>query len=77
MEKIIQIMPVSENLYVQYNDGRQSKVVCIALTVDGEVLPMAIDPEVDTIYTALEFDSDHQRMVAAPVFFKTKERPFL
>lgn len=43
--KIIQIIPAPENLYVTYNDGEDFdvKVVCLALTDQGDILLMDID----------------------------------
>ncbi len=47
-DKIIQIMPAPDNLYAVYDDDGEelkTKIVCLALTNDGDVFMMDSDDD--------------------------------
>ncbi|HZK52783.1 MAG TPA: hypothetical protein VFC84_01075 [Desulfosporosinus sp.] len=57
--KIIQILPAPDNLYAVYDMGlgfenEKVKVLCLALTDRGDILPMTMDDDIGHVEEARE-----------------------
>ena len=55
--KIIQIIPAPDNLYAVYDMGlglkeEEAKVLCLALTDEGEILEMVMDDDIGYVEEA-------------------------
>ncbi|MFZ3132688.1 MAG: hypothetical protein WA125_16705 [Desulfosporosinus sp.] len=55
--KIIQIIPAPSNLFAVYNMGlnfeeEEAKIICLALTNEGEILEMVMDDDIGYIEEA-------------------------
>lgn len=64
VRKIVQIIPAPKDLYVIYRDAEEdikSRVVCLGLTNEGEVLLMDVrsDGDIDEAMTACNFTGIH------------------